>query len=438
MTCGGAVEAAQRRGRGDAVHLRHPDVHQHDIGPMLADGRNGPRPVVRLAHDLEVLGRGQDDPEPGAHQRVVVDQEHLHPHHCSSASTTKSPEPSGPCTRVPPARATRSCSPSRPGPGPGQRRSGLRVDGLAVADADVQAVVRRAGDPYPRRRAAGVLADVGERLLHDAIGVASQRARYGVRVLNLHLEVDGRAGAAGSPRRGGGCPTASAAEVAAAGSWPGSSRSSPITPRSSSRAWRAVERSSSAVSRTCSGGRSGRTSSAPACNASSEIRWASTSCISRAIRVRSAIRARSSCSTLVGLRPQGPLAQGQEQLASGPDEHPPARSTASTSGMTRTKHRQRVGRRAVDGEGQHGRNPQRRDQQRRPDRAVDGEGEQREEPGRGGRDRERPQQRDRPAQRRAANAAATRATMQASSPQRDVDDDLRGSATGRRCHAGSG
>ena len=80
-----------------------------------------------------------------------------------------------------------------------------------------------------------------------------------------------------------------------AGSWPGSSRSTPITLRSSSSAWRAVERSSSAVSRTFAGGRSGRTSSPPACNASSEIRWASTSCISRAIRVRSAIRAWSSC-----------------------------------------------------------------------------------------------------------------------------------------------
>ena len=30
-----------------------------------------------FAHDLKVLSRRQDCPEPGAHERVVVDQQHL-------------------------------------------------------------------------------------------------------------------------------------------------------------------------------------------------------------------------------------------------------------------------------------------------------------------------------------------------------------------------
>ena len=40
------------------------------------------------------------------HQGVVVDQQHSETHHLSSASTTKLPDPSGPWTRVPPARRT--------------------------------------------------------------------------------------------------------------------------------------------------------------------------------------------------------------------------------------------------------------------------------------------------------------------------------------------
>ena len=53
------------------------------------------------------------------------------------------------------------------------------------------------------------------------------------------------------------------------------------------RAWCALARITAAARATSSGGASGRNSSAPACRLSSEIRCASTSCISRAIRVRS-------------------------------------------------------------------------------------------------------------------------------------------------------
>ena len=119
MICGAGFEAAERRGRGDPVHLWHADVHQDDVGAVLAHGCHRADPVVGLADDLDVVSRGQDEPQPRPDQGVVVDQQHFHPHHVSAACTTKSPEPSGPTVRVPPANATRSCSPSSPAPEPG-------------------------------------------------------------------------------------------------------------------------------------------------------------------------------------------------------------------------------------------------------------------------------------------------------------------------------
>src|SRR6478752_2125186 len=102
------MEPAQGGSGGDAVHLRHADVHEHHVGSVLANGCHGMCAVVHLPHDHKVLGGGQDQLEACAHQRVIIDQQHLYLCHCSSASTTKSPDASGPCTSVPPARATRS------------------------------------------------------------------------------------------------------------------------------------------------------------------------------------------------------------------------------------------------------------------------------------------------------------------------------------------
>jgi len=80
------------------------------------------------------------------------------------------------------------------GTGPRQCRSGLGVDRLAVADHDAQAVARSPGHPYLCLGTIGVLADVGERLLRDAIGIPSERSREGLGVLDPQLEVDLRAG----------------------------------------------------------------------------------------------------------------------------------------------------------------------------------------------------------------------------------------------------
>ena len=64
-----------------------------------------------------------------------------------------------------------------------------------------------------------------------------------------------------------------------------------MTSRSSLNAWCTPARTTPAARESCSGGESGRYSNAPAYVATRESRWASTSCISRAIRVRSSIRA---------------------------------------------------------------------------------------------------------------------------------------------------
>ncbi len=77
------------------------------------------------------------------------------------------------------------------------------------------------------------------------------------------------------------------------------SRSTPRTPRRSVRASCAVDWMTAALARICSAVRSSRNARAPAFIEICEIRWASTSCISRAMPARSLARAcatRSSCS----------------------------------------------------------------------------------------------------------------------------------------------
>jgi hypothetical protein len=42
-------------GRGQAVEHGHPDVHQHDVGPLLADRGDRLGPVRCLGDDLDAL-----------------------------------------------------------------------------------------------------------------------------------------------------------------------------------------------------------------------------------------------------------------------------------------------------------------------------------------------------------------------------------------------
>ena len=87
--------------------------------------------------------------------------------------------------------------PEQAGTSPRQRRAGAGVEGLAVANGDVQAGSWATGDADLACRAAGVFADVGQCFLDDAIRVASQRIRHGIFVFDPHLEVDLRPGQPG-------------------------------------------------------------------------------------------------------------------------------------------------------------------------------------------------------------------------------------------------
>ena len=73
---GGSLVAQQLGGRREAVHHRHPDVHQHDVGARRADDRERLAAVGCLADDLEV-GLGVDQhADAGPEQRLVVDEHH--------------------------------------------------------------------------------------------------------------------------------------------------------------------------------------------------------------------------------------------------------------------------------------------------------------------------------------------------------------------------
>ena len=107
----------------DAVDVGHADVHQDDVRPQLAGRGQGGGTVARLADNLELGLGAEEEPQPGAHQLLVVDQQHPDRHAGSwigSRATTRKPPPgAGPASRSPPSRATRSRIPISPWPVPG-------------------------------------------------------------------------------------------------------------------------------------------------------------------------------------------------------------------------------------------------------------------------------------------------------------------------------
>ena len=71
---------------------RHADVHQHDVRAMAVDRGQHLVAVGRLGHDLDPLLRGEHQLQPGAQQRVVVDEQDADGgHHGSVARSTKEP-----------------------------------------------------------------------------------------------------------------------------------------------------------------------------------------------------------------------------------------------------------------------------------------------------------------------------------------------------------
>src|ERR1700735_2923206 len=300
-------------GRVDPVEPRHANVHQHNIGPVRGDACNRRRPVSRLANHAQIIGRRQDGPKPGPHQRVIVRQQdpkhrirhdlspptgrsgsaRRQPSHGNAAVSTKSPPPSGPCASVPPASATRSARLTSPSPDPGSSPT------RSPASRPLTGSLLRTStsSPSPAQPASEPAAAVVPACLLTLVS-ASRTIRYA----SLPIGPGTASGSStvmssptlspafrypstkGAMSRSVGCGASGACACSP-------SCSTPIMSRNSVIAWRAVDLISPAVFATSSGGRSGRISSAPACNAISETRCASTSCISTAIAARSARRA---------------------------------------------------------------------------------------------------------------------------------------------------
>jgi hypothetical protein len=66
---------ADASGRLDSVELRHLEVDEHDVWPMLSGGADGGVSVAGLGHDFESVVVLEDGPEAGPDGRVIVDED---------------------------------------------------------------------------------------------------------------------------------------------------------------------------------------------------------------------------------------------------------------------------------------------------------------------------------------------------------------------------
>src|ERR671919_1010542 len=113
--------ARQLRCRLDSIHVGHADVHQDDVGSQLAHAVDRLPAVGSLADDLEPGLRVEEQSEAGAHELLVVDDQHADAHASpptgSRAATRKPPPARRPASSSPPSSATRSRMPTSPWPG---------------------------------------------------------------------------------------------------------------------------------------------------------------------------------------------------------------------------------------------------------------------------------------------------------------------------------
>lgn len=75
---------ADHAGRGEAVRAGHPDVHQHDVGPLLLRQQYGLCAVRGLSYDLHVGLRVDEYAEGAAQQGLVVGEQDTDRRHTGS------------------------------------------------------------------------------------------------------------------------------------------------------------------------------------------------------------------------------------------------------------------------------------------------------------------------------------------------------------------
>ena len=175
---------------------RHPDVHQHDVGPRASrPAATASSPSAGLADDLDVVLGVEQRAEPGADERLVVGEQR-------PGSSSRAAPRSGSRARDAPAAARRA---GRPRASPPSGRGPLAHPAQAVAaragraavpraravvgDLDADARRRRDATRDGRRRRAGVAQHVGQRLLHDPVAGGVDRRRDARR---SPVDVDGR------------------------------------------------------------------------------------------------------------------------------------------------------------------------------------------------------------------------------------------------------
>ena len=183
-------------------------------------------------------------------------------------------------------------------------------------------VVGTAADLDGQQCPGGVLAGVGDALLDDPVERPADHIRHRLGRVDAVGVVDVEPGLPGLLDQAGQVGVRRLRAVRAA------RRSGRRAARRALRAGRSAPRAPSpgsraALSRISSASRSVRNASAPACIEIWEIRWASTSCISRAITRAFGGAGLAHPQLLLGLGPLGAVAQGPEQLAARPDVHAP-------------------------------------------------------------------------------------------------------------------
>ena len=103
--------------RLDAVHPRHPQVHQHDIRVVLGGERERLLAVGRGGHQLDPVEQPEQRAQALAHDALVIGEQD--PDHCAgSHSSTLKPSSVGPAFRRPPSSSARSRMPVSPYPLP--------------------------------------------------------------------------------------------------------------------------------------------------------------------------------------------------------------------------------------------------------------------------------------------------------------------------------
>ena len=174
---------AQQPGRGDPVDLGHPDVHQHDVGPVAVDarrarrGRRRPPPRRRSRRRPTASSAARSAP---ARRRRRAGRGSRRPRQRRRAA--RSPRPRRPArgSASPPASATRSRSPISPVPAPGGRPAGAATTPTGRRDDDPRRPAAASppdDDATSTARARRVLARVGQPLLDDPVGGAPDRGR---------------------------------------------------------------------------------------------------------------------------------------------------------------------------------------------------------------------------------------------------------------------